>query len=641
MTTGAVCEDADAALNRGLAGTAEQLYRSHLPKASSADTVSPVSTSPVVIPACITVGLEAVRTRRVEARAAIAAGDRARETGRYGLARQWYLKAQRWDVDSEQAVTGLTSLARIERTQGSAALSDVWLPLAGRLIADLATILVVIFVAVRVVANFVVPPRTKKDPMSTRHAWLATSMVFIGALVFAIARAGYLRTTDTGFRILISSGIAILCGTFLLALWSGRRLAVQVEVRTEQEEANTSATAYLAARLAGLGGGRPEGLLRLKGTDVTALPADAIGELPPGRFAQALIKLTLALVPVVPWRIVATEGPGGVVTVDIRRNYRSVELILICPSDISAPDDDRETRRQAMLTATAAKTLLCLGEYYPQLTDGLCGATRWRSLARQVLATEPVDTPPTHRRRLLAEAVEADPGNLAAWYAYLVWTAVDEPEAVGAGRGAAVRFDALYLTATAEQRVSDGYLALIVRILYSSTAAWLQHWQALPTGSAEARNAWRHAAASSHAMTTTVARALNGQPRGLKEFATDVLPLTTDLAENFHSDDRGTNTCPWLDDAEIHLQSLLSRSLSALYVHACKCVRAGRRPEALDALGLAIGLDRQRAGAQRDPAFSPIAKTTQFRKLTLTDLPSSRRQRLFRFVSRTRIDTSG
>ncbi len=170
----------------------------------------------------------------------------------------------------------------------------------------------------------------KKDPMSTRHAWLATSMVFIGALVFAIARAGYLRTTDTGFRILISSGIAILCGTFLLALWSGRRLAVQVEVRTEQEEANTSATAYLAARLAGLGGGRPEGLLRLKGTDVTALPADAIGELPPGRFAQALIKLTLALVPVVPWRIVATEGPGGVVTVDIRRNYRSVELILIC-----------------------------------------------------------------------------------------------------------------------------------------------------------------------------------------------------------------------------------------------------------------------------------------------------------------------
>jgi hypothetical protein len=66
----------------------------------------------------------------------------------------------------------------------------------------------------------------------------------------------------------------------------------------------------------------------------------------------------------------------------------------------------------------AAFTLATLRRRHPVLAKGLAGATRWRSIYLQVVATSP-GVPPDEQRALLAKAVDADPCNAAAQVALL------------------------------------------------------------------------------------------------------------------------------------------------------------------------------------------------------------------------------
>ena len=71
-------------------------------------------------------------------------------------------------------------------------------------------------------------------------------------------------------------------------------------------------------------------------------------------------------------------------------------------------------------TAAAAFVLLTLLERYYHLRAGLSGAHEWRSVAMQVIASDPAcRLSADDKRALLAKAVSEDDGNMAAQLAWL------------------------------------------------------------------------------------------------------------------------------------------------------------------------------------------------------------------------------
>ncbi|WP_412538505.1 hypothetical protein R8Z50_21940 [Longispora sp. K20-0274] len=558
--------------------------------------------------------------QRARAAGAVAAGDQARTLGRVDLARDWYEEALRHDARSKEAAAGL---AAVEKTGGGHSMPPatvMWGPMLGRLGLAFLGVVLTALLAARALLGLIVPAHDSKPRPRNRTAIVAGVVAAFGALGVALVAAGHV--TIYGLGLLVPSVAMLTGGTWSLVVWWGRRLAVQVEVRKEKDTDNAS-TAQLLGRLTALGSERPEGFLLPRGTDVVTLPTDALAELPHGKILQALTKLALKVLPVSPWRASVTLTPAAAV-VDLRRNGRAYEVAELAAIDI-AKTADATARDHVLLTGAAAWILLRMSSAHPELQQGLCGTTRWRSLAKQVLSAEPPFGDDTSVSvEILTSAVEADPANKAAWYRLLVLTAFLEREAVDGWRGAAARLDALYTGLNADQLEDRGYAALRIRICYASAVAWLRHIEELgPTRTPERAAARLHMAVSAHTMRSEARKLVKDRGASrLRQFAEEALPIAESLVSTggpAHALPRRSQ--PWLAPQDQHLKTFVTLAPRALYVKACHLARAGHSQQALDALGLAVGLPFQRSGARSDPALNNLRTSPVFVQLIAGQTP--------------------
>ncbi|BCJ48829.1 hypothetical protein Asp14428_03040 [Actinoplanes sp. NBRC 14428] len=563
-------------------------------------------------PACAREGVFAVRERRAEAAGAVAAGDDAYATGRYAAARRWYRQAQRIDLDNTAATDGLTAVQR--RTRGEDRPGTGWADPLGRLVLPFLGALVAMLLIARVLTRPSLP--LPKDP--ARRVLLLAAGVACG-----LAGAAGIAATVAGYAAgLLVPAVSVLLGVVaavVLALWLGMRLGARVEVRAADDKGDAQATAFLVGRLAALGAEPPRGLHIPRGTDVATLPESAFAAMPQGAVLQALLKAGWAVLRLSPWRLVVTLGEWDNATVEISRNGRPVSTEVVWRRDLVPPDAPADGAKDAVLTGAAALFLITLSRSHTTLAKGLCGTTNWRSLTRQVLAGETQD--PGLRTRLLADAIDADPANGLAWYAYLLALAGGEPARVGGWRGVACRLDALYERLQSRRATGapacpdDGYAALRIRVLYSSAVGWLRHWEDDKRTDPERAAALAHAAASVEAMNRAVTAAL-GMPT-VKDFAAEAQPLAAALAATVTAAGGGKEPAgPWLEPGDRYLTELVLSSLRALYAIACREARTkDGATRALAALGLAAGRPEQRAGAGSDPALRGLLSGGPFRQL--------------------------
>ncbi len=183
----------------------------------------------------------------------------------------------------------------------------------------------------------------------------------------------------------------------------------------------------------------PRGAMMPVSTDVSSLQQEALSILPEGTWAKVGAFLVSLTRPPRPWRVLLTCVDEVTIEVILTRNGRFADGLTIRSGDFGWPAADRPAVGPAeveakesdasgavtpgdLTVAAAAFVLLALSTRHPDLARGLNGATRWASVAAQVIATaeRPKSLSAAHREQLLANAVAMDHNNLSAQLAFVV-----------------------------------------------------------------------------------------------------------------------------------------------------------------------------------------------------------------------------
>jgi hypothetical protein len=226
-------------------------------------------------------------------------------------------------------------------------------------------------------------------------------------------------------------------------------LLIQGHDKTGADDAGLGA--FVRARLYSLGSQEPKGILVTQQTDTSTLPSGALGLIPSGNLAKLAALFLSLFAPPTPWRIDVTEQDDGSIVIAVRRNGRVAEAAVIRPSSLELPSKqanganggaDAASSTPAagadpsgsdaggtgapgdwtteLRMAAATFTLLCLSKRYYHLRAGLCGATEWRSVALQVIASDPESRlSAKDKHAVLVHAVADDRENKAAELALL------------------------------------------------------------------------------------------------------------------------------------------------------------------------------------------------------------------------------
>jgi hypothetical protein len=229
----------------------------------------------------------------------------------------------------------------------------------------------------------------------------------------------------------------------------GMGLVIQGHDKNGGDDAGLGAS--VRARLYTLGSHGPAGIQVTQQTDVSTLPQDALSLIPEGTLAKLAALFVSLFAPATPWRADITEQSDGSIVVSILRNGVAADAVVIRASTLWLPDKSVDNAGTASIaddtgpagsgsaqasspggpgtaadwtvelrTAAAAFILLTLSKRYYHLRAGLSGAKDWRSVAMQVIATDPVcHLSEDDERALLANAVAEDDGNMAAQLAFL------------------------------------------------------------------------------------------------------------------------------------------------------------------------------------------------------------------------------
>ncbi len=229
----------------------------------------------------------------------------------------------------------------------------------------------------------------------------------------------------------------------------GMGLVMQGHDKTGGDDAGLGAS--VRARLYTLGSHGPAGIQVTQQTDVSTLPQEALNLIPEGTLAKLAALFLSLFAPATPWRADITEQSDGSIVISILRNGVPADAVVIQPSTLWLPDNNASNAGTASIandtspavggstggpdpagtgtaadwtvalrTAAAAFILLTLSKRYYHLQAGLSGAQEWRSVAMQVIATDPA----CHLRAddkgaLLVNAIAEDDGNMAAQLAFL------------------------------------------------------------------------------------------------------------------------------------------------------------------------------------------------------------------------------
>jgi Domain of unknown function (DUF4332) len=271
----------------------------------------------------------------------------------------------------------------------------------------------------------------------------------------------------------------VLVGCLLLAWYLRSGTGIQFTVTDDSSDADKTACAYLAGTLAGLGQEPPRGFELPQNTDVTGLTG-LLTVLPGGGVLSALATFLLAKVPVTPWTAAVTLIDDDQLLVTMYHNGRPLPLVtasreeLFFPSPVAGQDADgpspfvKDIDRNGMLTIAAAVILVGMAGKDPPLQRGLNGATSWQSVAGQVLATDQgFGGNQARSQELLARAVDADTGNLAAVVAKTVMDGRRAKDADGR-QDFANKISRIWC----RLKSKCDYQALQLRVLYSAAAGW-------------------------------------------------------------------------------------------------------------------------------------------------------------------------
>jgi hypothetical protein len=493
------CAYPQALLNAGLLGDAQAQFESLLgaqysPSAAPSSTASGRTTASAsaspnsTVVACATQGLQSVEAARQAAISLEAKGDQATAEGQPAAAASDYSSALTADQSNSAAASGLQA-ADQEQPNGIRDARDWWnqfvsstlQPLGQFLLWAVAIVLglYLLFLLARAIA-----PRLR--PLVAFPSWRpALAVLTVLSFAAALATAGNAASLGVSGRwwigwAAVSAGLLLL-GYLLLAWWMRSGTRVQCTVNTAKGDGDKTANAYLVGRLHALGAKPPRGFDLPQSTDVTTLNG-ALGALPGGATLSALLGFLLARVPVTPWSAVVTLIGLDELLVTLHHNGRLVytELSNRCelffPVPVPGKDTDapspyvKDIDQDGMLTVAAAIILVEMSRArWSPLQRGLNGATKWPSVAGQVLATdEGFGGNEARSKALLARAVDADPGNLAAEVAQIVL------DGRRAGKSADREDFAVAIGAVCGREGLDGRgdKALRLRVFYSAAAGW-------------------------------------------------------------------------------------------------------------------------------------------------------------------------
>jgi hypothetical protein len=240
-------------------------------------------------------------------------------------------------------------------------------------------------------------------------------------------------------------------GTGIVARTRGIGMGLLIQGHDKKGADDAGLGAFVRARLYSLGSQEPKGILVTQQTDTSTLPSGALGLIPAGTLAKLATFFVSLFAPPTPWRVNVTEQDDGSIVVSIRRNGRVAEAAVIRTSTLELPSKQASGATGAagagggtpaagadppggdpggsggggdwtteLRTAAATFVLLALSRRYYHLEAGLCGATDWRSVALQVIASDPASgLSAKDKHAVLVHAVSDDRANKAAELALL------------------------------------------------------------------------------------------------------------------------------------------------------------------------------------------------------------------------------
>lgn len=371
----------------------------------------------------------------------------------------------------------------------------------------------------------------------------------------------------------------------------GLHIGLMIAGRNKDGADDAGLGEYVRVRLHALGSQPPRGIELSQATDVSSLPDGALNLLPAGTLAKLGALLVQLFQPATPWRVIVCEQVDSSISVVLLRNGKVAETVVIRRALLNLPAalKDPTGSNLALRTAAAAFVLLTLAERHPRLRRGLGGATDWRSVATQVIATDPAVTSADVKIELLSAAVAFDAGNLSA-YAALV--------AVGY-RHASTELDyenrLAGLLSRIERRADDAddLMAIRLRTLFNLSVVRLNRAVADPAARHEALTDADHSAAE---LTDLIEQART-RPE-LAELVAEVATAAWILRASIHA--LGVGPAP------VGAEPSGGRSLVAYYESACLRMLQGRTAEALDDLLVATRDPIRRAAARTDDSFAVL-----------------------------------
>jgi hypothetical protein len=287
------------------------------------------------------------------------------------------------------------------------------------------------------------------------HVWVAgliatpLVLVAIGLIVELYANRGVsFRWLNDHAAPLAYAPVLAGLGIVVIGRTRGIGIGMLIEGHDKAGSDDSGLGAFVRARLHDLGSHGPDGITVTQQTDVKSLPSEALSLIPEGTLAKLAQTLVQVFTPATPWHIDVTEQSDASIVVSIQRNGTVADATVIRPTTLGLPetrtadppatdgpttppsdaaDASAATSAAAatdwtveLRTAAAAFVLLTLSQRYEHLQKGLSGATDWRSVAQQVIATDPASRlGKQDSKELLARAVAADGGNVAADVALL------------------------------------------------------------------------------------------------------------------------------------------------------------------------------------------------------------------------------
>ncbi|MEU1374934.1 hypothetical protein ABZ442_14835 [Streptomyces triculaminicus] len=437
-------------------------------------------------------------------------------------------------------------------------------------------------------------------------------------------------------------------GVLLTAAAFGQNLRLQVEVQQPDGNVNAASSEYLLARMKGLGTETPQSLHKTTSTPgstpLSQIPVEELSVLPAGKIVGTLTRLFFALRPDLTWRARVTLVDDDRLAAALSRNGQHAASAVFSRPDLTLPEDDDKDRAKAqMLTGAAAFILVQLSAVHKELRDGLYGASHWKSVALQVIASSKSLLAADENRvatqvKLFAKAVNEDPGNELARFECL-WAAYEYMPYAETDFGAFARaidrqYDSLEISKTRDDQ--EGWMPLKIRILYNSATQWLNAYINASSTSMD-HAAMLNSARKSAGELDRLCGEVSWKGKELQRQQTVMRPHARNLVaclDALHgSTEAGENT------AAQHPHEGAPASPRLAYDHACLHMFIARRRDlgeearqqqwgyAIEDLRHALVTEDNKKDAQGDPCFAELRSNSDFQELVRIRRPRPPRRR--------------